>query len=193
MGSRSEHRKSSMSLTSLRFPISPERQVLCCRVPISQMRRHPRKGQSSPENLSPSRPTHPHTDYPTAGWEVGVSWQHPGLTGAPAWYSLVHVALRAGREVRLHHRLELCLVAAVFENCVVMVTAEDEGFVVREPGAVEAEVVAAFVVCVRLTDPEMRGQDWKTESPGLVGVPHQAQLAQDTRQSVRIVGRAWLV
>lgn len=126
-------------------------------------------------------------------------WQHPGLTGAqgsrtgaPAWYLLVHVALGAGREVRLHHRLELCLVAAVFENCVVMVTAEDEGFVVREPGAVEAEVVAAFVVRVRLTDPEMRGQDWKTEAPGLVGVPHEAQLAQDTRQSVRIVGRAWL-
>lgn len=78
----------------------------------------------------------------------------------------MHVALGAGREVRLHHRLELGLVAAVFENCVVMVTAEDEGFVVREPRAVEAEVVAAFVVRVRLTDPEMRGQDWKTESPG---------------------------
>lgn len=78
----------------------------------------------------------------------------------------MHVALGAGREVRLHHRLELSLVAAVFENRVVMVTAEDEGFVVREPGAVEAKVVAAFVVRVRLTDPKMRGQDWKTESPG---------------------------
>lgn len=87
----------------------------------------------------------------------------------PAWHLLVHVALGAGREVRLHHRLELCLVAAVFENRVVMVTAEGEGFVVREPGTVEAKVVVAFVVRVRLTDPEMRGQDWKTESPGSVG------------------------
>lgn len=51
-------------------------------------------------------------------------------TAAPAWYLLVHVALGASREVRLHHRLELCLVAAVFEDRVVMVTAEDEGFVV---------------------------------------------------------------
>jgi hypothetical protein len=33
---------------------------------------------------------------------------------------------------------------------------------------VEAEVVAAFVVRVRLTDPEMRGQDCKKESPGSV-------------------------
>lgn len=79
------------------------------------------------------------------------------------------VALRAGREVRLRHRLKLRLVAAVFENCVVMVTAENEGFVVREPGAVEAKVIAAFVVRVWLTDPEMRGQDWKTESPGSAG------------------------
>lgn len=83
----------------------------------------------------------------------------------------MHVALGAGREVRLHHRLELCLVAAVFENRVVVVATEDERFVVREPGAVEAEVVAAFVVRVRLTDPEVRGQGWKTESPGVVGVP----------------------
>lgn len=45
-------------------------------------------------------------------------------------YSLVHVALGAGCEVCLHDRLELCLVAAVFEDGVVMVTAEDEGFVV---------------------------------------------------------------
>ena len=105
-----------------------------------------------------------------------MCWRHPDLTGAqgsgavaPAQYLLVHVALGAGREVRLHHRLELCLIAAVFENRVVMVTAEDEGFVVREPGAVEAKVIAAFVVRVWLTDPEMRGQDWKTQSPGLVG------------------------
>lgn len=103
------------------------------------------------------------------------------------WYLLVHVALGAGREVRLHHRLELCLVAAVFEDRVVMVTAEDEGFVVREPGTVEAEVVAAFVVRVWLTDPEMRGQDWKTEPPGL---GHQDQLTQDPRPSVRTTGRA---
>lgn len=83
-------------------------------------------------------------------WQQGV---------APGWHLLVHVAFGAGCEVRLHHRLELCLVAAVFENRVVMVTAEDEGFVVREPGAVEAKVVTAFVVRVWLTDPEMCGQD----------------------------------
>lgn len=88
------------------------------------------------------------------------------MLGGPAWYSLVRVALGAGREVRLHHRLKLSLVAAVFENRVVMVTAENEGFVVREPGAVEAKVIAAFVVRVGLTDSEVRGQDWKTESPG---------------------------
>lgn len=46
------------------------------------------------------------------------------------WYSLVHVALGAGREVCLHDRLELRLVAAVFEDRVVMVTAQDEGLVV---------------------------------------------------------------
>lgn len=33
----------------------------------------------------------------------------------------------------------------------------------------EAEVVAAFVVRVRLTDPEVRGQDCKTESRGSAG------------------------
>lgn len=88
---------------------------------------------------------------------------------AAAWHLLVHVALGAGCEVRLHHRLELRLVAAVFENRVVMVTAKDEGFVVREPRAVEAKVVAAFVVRVWLTDPEMHRQDWKTESPASVG------------------------
>ena len=52
MGSRSKHWKSSTSLTSLHFPISPERQV-SCRAPISQMRRLKSRGQSSPENLSP--------------------------------------------------------------------------------------------------------------------------------------------
>lgn len=104
------------------------------------------------------------------------------MTGAPARYSLVHVALGAGREVRLHHRLKLCLVAAVFENRVVMVTAENEGFVVREPGAVEAKVIAAFVVRIRLTDPEMRRQDWKTESPGSVGgFPKPAALGVHER------------
>lgn len=96
-----------------------------------------------------------------SSWEVGD------------WYSLVHVALGASREVCLHDRLELRLVAAVFEDRVVMVTAEDEGFVVREPGAVKAKVVSAFVVCVRLTDPEMCGQDWNTETPGLPGTPWQ--------------------
>lgn len=124
------------------------------------------------------------TQQPPRGWGVwsascldGVA---PGRAcGRRAWHLLVRVALGAGCEVRLHHRLELRLVAAVFKHRVVMVTAEDEGFVVREPGAVEAKVVVAFVVRVRLTDPEMRGQDWKTESPGSVGSPprpeHQGQ------------------
>lgn len=88
----------------------------------------------------------------------------------------MHVALGAGREVCLHDRLELRLVAAVFEDSVVMVTAEDEGFVVREPGAVEAKVVAAFVVCVRLTDPEMCGQDWNTETQGWLGSLGSSQV-----------------
>lgn len=94
------------------------------------------------------------------------------------WYLLVHVALGAGSEVCLHDRLELCLVAAVFEDRVVMVTAEDEGFVVREPGAVETKVVAAFVVRVRFTDPEMCRQDWKTETPGSPGSPRQPTGAE---------------
>ena len=59
-----------------------------------------------------------------------------------------------------------------------MVTAKDEGFVVREPGAVEAKVVAAFVVRVRLTAPEMCGQDWNTETPGLPGSPWQLTGAE---------------
>lgn len=101
-----------------------------------------------------------------SSWEVGV------------WYSLVHVALGAGCEVCLHDRLELRLVAAVFEDRVVMVTAKDEGFVVREPGAVETKVVAAFMVRVRLTDPEMCGQDWNTETPGLPGSPWQLTGAE---------------
>lgn len=101
-----------------------------------------------------------------SSWEVGV------------WYSLVHVALGAGCEVCLHDRLELRLVAAVFEDRVVMVTAKDESFVVREPGAVETKVVAAFVVRVRLTDPEMCGQDWNTETPGLPGSPWQLTGAE---------------
>lgn len=93
----------------------------------------------------------------------------------------MHVALGAGREVCLHDRLELRLVAAVFEDSVVMVTAEDEGFVVREPGAVEAKVVAAFVIRVRLTDPEMCGQDWNTETQGLLGSPWQLTGAEQER------------
>lgn len=105
---------------------------------------------------------------PGQGWAVGSGQSSREVKG---WYSLMHVALGAGCEVRLHDRLELRLVAAVFEDRVVMVTAKDEGFVIREPGAVEAKVVAAFVVRVRLTDPEVCGQDWNTETPGLPGSP----------------------
>lgn len=42
----------------------------------------------------------------------------------------------------------------------------------------ETEVVAAFVVCVRLTDPEMCGQDWNIETPGSPGSPWQPTGAQ---------------
>lgn len=45
-----------------------------------------------------------------------------------------------------------------------MVTAKDVRFVVRKTGAVETEVVATFVVRVRLADPKMRGQHWKTKT-----------------------------
>lgn len=39
-------------------------------------------------------------------------------------------------------------------------------------------MVAAFVVCVRLTDPEMCGQDWNIEAPGSPGSPWQPTGAQ---------------
>lgn len=42
----------------------------------------------------------------------------------------------------------------------------------------ETEVVAAFVVGVRLTDPEMCGQDWNTETPGSPGSPWQLTGAE---------------
>lgn len=65
---------------------------------------------------------------PGQGWASG-QWPEQ-LGGEGVCYSLVHVALGAGRKVCLHDRLELRLVAAVFEDRVVMVTAEDKGFVV---------------------------------------------------------------
>lgn len=69
-------------------------------------------------------PEVPTGNLPRAG--VGSGWS----SWEGGWYSLVHVALGAGREVCLHDCLELCLVAAVFEDRVVMVTAQDEGLVV---------------------------------------------------------------
>lgn len=137
---------------------------------VSQMRRLKPREQSRPQTWSPEESPRLLRGAPiltVATQQLPQGW---GVWGCgPGWHSLVHVALGAGREVRLHHRLELRLVAAVFEHRVVMVTAEDEGFVVRQPGAVEAKVVAAFVVRVRLTDPEVCGQDCKTESPARWG------------------------
>lgn len=65
-------------------------------------------------------------------------------------HSLVCVSIRGGGDVELHDCLKLRLVAAVLERCVVMVTAEHVGLVVREARAVKAKVVAPLVVGVGL-------------------------------------------
>lgn len=58
-------------------------------------------------------------------------------------------------EVDLHDHLELGLIAAVLEGGVVVVAAEHVGLVVREPRAVETEVIAPLVVAVGFTHAEM--------------------------------------
>lgn len=58
-------------------------------------------------------------------------------------------------QVDLHDVLELCIIAAVLESRVVMVTAEHVGLVVGEARAVEAKVVTPLVVSVWLTHPKM--------------------------------------
>lgn len=63
--------------------------------------------------------------------------------------------VRGGGEVELHDALELGLVAAVLESCVVVVTAEHIRLVVREARAVEAEVISPFVVRVGLANSEV--------------------------------------
>lgn len=65
--------------------------------------------------------------------------------------SLVCVTVWGGGEVDLHDGLELCVVAAVLEIGVVVMTAEHVGLVVGEAWAVESKVVSAFVVRVRFT------------------------------------------
>lgn len=61
------------------------------------------------------------------------------------------VTIWGGGEVDLHDGLELCVVAAVLEVGVVVVTAEHVGLVVGEARAVESKVVSAFMVSVRFT------------------------------------------
>lgn len=57
-----------------------------------------------------------------------------------------------GGEVELHDTLELGFVAAVLKGCVVVVTAEHVGLVVRKSRTVKAEMIAPFVVRVGFTD-----------------------------------------
>lgn len=75
--------------------------------------------------------------------------------------SLVSVSIWSGGEVDLHDRLELGLVAAVFESGVVVVTAEHVGLVVGETRAMKAKVVAALLVRVGLAHPVMGWQGCK--------------------------------
>lgn len=63
--------------------------------------------------------------------------------------------IRGGGEVELHDDLELCLVAAVLEGCVIVVTAEHVGLVVRESRAMKAEMIAPFVVRVGFANSEV--------------------------------------
>ena len=69
-------------------------------------------------------------------------------------------AIRA-RDVQLHDALKLCLVAAVLEGRVVMVTAEHVGLVVRETGAVEPKVVVPLVVGVGLAYSKVCRESYK--------------------------------
>lgn len=56
----------------------------------------------------------------------------------------------------------------------------------------ETEVVAAFVVCVRLTDPEMCGQDWNIETPSSPGSLWQPKGAREKDQQP-VSGSCWLL
>lgn len=71
------------------------------------------------------------------------------------FYLLVSETIRGGGEVELHDALELGLIAAVLKGCVVVVTAEHVGLVVRKSRTVKAEMIASFVVRVRFTDSEV--------------------------------------
>lgn len=73
----------------------------------------------------------------------------------PEYDSLVFEAVCGGSHIDLHDRLELSLVAAVLEGCVVVVTAEHVGLVVRETRAVETKVVAPLVVGIWFTHSEI--------------------------------------
>lgn len=67
----------------------------------------------------------------------------------------MRITIRGCCQVDLHDVLELCIIAAILESRVVMVTAEHVGLVVGETRALEAEVVTPLVVGVRLAHPEM--------------------------------------
>ena len=60
--------------------------------------------------------------------------------------------------VDVHDASELRLIAAVLEGRVVMVTAEQQGPVVRQARAVEAEVRVPLVVGVGLAHAELTGE-----------------------------------
>ena len=64
----------------------------------------------------------------------------------------------AGRSVDVRDASELCLIAAVLEGRVVMVTAIEQGPVVRQAGAVEAEVRVPLVVGVGFAHAELTGE-----------------------------------
>lgn len=74
------------------------------------------------------------------------------------FYSLVSITIRGGGEIDLHDGLELCVVAAVLEVRVVVVTAEHVGLIVRKTRAMKSKVVSAFVVSVWFTHSEMSGE-----------------------------------
>lgn len=82
--------------------------------------------------------------------------------------SLVSVSIWGGGEVELHHRLELGLVAAVFESGVVVVTAEHVGLVVWQARAMKAKVVPALLVRVGLAHPVMGWQSCKSTEVGQI-------------------------
>lgn len=73
----------------------------------------------------------------------------------------MRVASGSGGGVGLRHGPELRVVAAVLEHGAVVVATQGERLVIRQPWAVEAEVVTAALVRVGLAHAEMGGQGCK--------------------------------